>query len=219
MFEELKPSQDRLCLKMIAPLTLDVTRDLGTTTCEDIATMIINKFMQTNPRLTGQETIRRRVYDAINVLSAAGVIQKSGKQVSSLPTRVPLRAPPSEPTSHIRDERVRAKEQLLCDKVRLLILYKVLITRNFVRDPSPNPIPMPVILLGIGNPGHASFTQSLNRRELEIRSSRNMTFMAPSDIMQRIGLSRETIERFLALSPDFTRFGHLLLRDPEEEAE
>jgi hypothetical protein len=71
----------RLCLKMLTPRISEVMRDLVTTTSEDIASTIITKYFRLNPNVTGQDPICRRIYDVINVLSAAGVIDKVGKQV------------------------------------------------------------------------------------------------------------------------------------------
>jgi hypothetical protein len=204
---EAPPGHSRLCLKAIAPTTLDVMLELGTTTSEDIATMIINSYMRANPNLSGQETIHRRVYDVINVLSAAGVIDKVGKQVVWRGGR------PAAPGSGACEERIRTKEQMLSDKVKLLTLYKVLIKRNFVRDPAPDTMTLPVILIGIRNPGRTTFTQSLNRCELEIKSDRTMLFLAPSDILRKIALPKQSIEGILTLSPDLLRYGAQLLQD------
>jgi hypothetical protein len=211
---EVHAGHGRLCLKAIAPHTLEVMRELGTSTSEDIATMIINSFTRTNPNLSGQETIRRRIYDVINVLSAAGVIDKVGKQVvwrggrRSLPAG-PRQIPPADPS----EERVRSKEQMLCDKVRLLTLYKVLIARNFAREPSPDMFNLPVILIGIRDTGKTTFTHSINRCELEIRSHKSMLFLAPSDILKKIGLPKPIIERILTLNPDLQRYGNQLLQE------
>jgi hypothetical protein len=218
MAGEPKNPHDRLCLKAMAPLTLDVMREFGTSTSEDIATIIINKLLRTNPNLTCQETIRRRIYDIINVLSAAGLVDKVGKQVVWHPARRPIAPPAADAPSEASQDALRAKERLLCDKIRMLTLYKVLIKRNFVREPAPTAFPLPVIFLGVRDAGRTTFTQSLNRCELEIKCQRDALFLAPCDILQKVGLPRESVEGILALSPDLVRFASLVL-DGAKEAE
>jgi hypothetical protein len=210
----------RLCLKTIAPHTLEVMRDLGTSTSEDIATIMINNYKRTNPNLSGQDTIRRRIYDVINVLSASGIIDKVGKQIVWRGGRRTVVAPPRAALgSDACEERVRMKEQMLSDKVKLLTLYKVLIKRNFVRERPSDAMILPVILLGIKDPGKATFTQSVNPCELEIKSGQGMHFFAPGDILRKISLSKQSIERILALSPELLRYGISLLREIDEKEE
>jgi hypothetical protein len=213
-------SQSRLCLKALAPHTVEVMRELGTTTSEDIATMIITKLLRTNPNLSGQETIRRRIYDVINVLSAACVIDKVGKQIiwrggrrSSAPSTA------ATTTAEEDESRILSKEKVLRDKVTLLTRYKALIRRNFVRTPSSDAVRLPVILIGIRDTNRTTFTQSLNRCELEIRSSADLSFLEPSDILAKIGLPRDSMRSILELSLDIARFGSQLFLDAEEADE
>jgi hypothetical protein len=206
----------RLCLKDLAPHTLEVMRELESTTSEDIATLTIDKLLRSNPNLTGQDTIRRRIYDVINVLSAAGVIDKVGKQIIWHGGRQPVVTPAAP---KVADESgIAAKEQVLRDKVSLLTLYKALIKRNFTREPGPDALPLPVILIGIRDKNQATFTQAINRCDLEIRSKKDLLFMAPSDILRNIRIPAQSIRGILALCPDFARYGlHLLEETPEAD--
>jgi hypothetical protein len=194
-------------------------RELGTTTSEDIATMIITKLMRTNPNLSGQETIRRRVYDVINVLSAACVIDKVGKQIIWRGgVRSSVTSGSTSATAEEDESRILSKESVLRDKVTLLTHYKALIRRNFVRTPSSDALQLPVILIGIRDTNRTTFTQSLNRCELEIRSGAELSFLGPSDILAKIGLPRDSMRSILELSPDVARFGAQLFLDDEQPA-
>jgi hypothetical protein len=191
-------------------------RELGTSTSEDIATMMVSKLMRSNPSLSGQETIRRRVYDVINVLSAACVIDKVGKQIIWRGDRrcyLPGTRSPSSAAEE--DVRIASKERILRDKVSILTLYKALIMRNFPRPPAPDALALPVILVGIRDAERTTFTQSLNRCELEIRSRGELTFIGPSDILFRINLPKQSVKSILELSPDMSRYGTQLLDDAD----
>ena len=75
-------TKEKICLKAIAPRLMDLMREIGTATSESLATMLINKIVYENPNLNAQDTIKRRIYDVINVLSAAGIIEKVGKKIT-----------------------------------------------------------------------------------------------------------------------------------------
>jgi hypothetical protein len=215
MGAESAPPHSRLCLNALAPHTLDVMRELETTTSEDIANMIIDKLTRTTPSRSSQKTIRHRIYDVINVLSAAGVVDKVGKQIVWHGGR---QAPNARPNAAPRatgddDARIAAKERMLRDKVSLLTLYKALIKRNFAHEPTADVLGLPVILLGIKDAAQITFTQSLNRCELEVRSTGGLVFMAPSEILQKINLERKTVKGILDLSPELARYGTQLLQD------
>lgn len=212
--------QNRLCLKSLAPRTLEVMRELGSTTSEDLATVIINQLMRTQPNLTGQETVRRRIYDVINVLSAARVIDKVGKRLMWHGYPTPTPAPVSYGTPE-DDSRVRAKEDLLRDKVTVLTLYKALLNRNFKRGVTPpGAISLPAIIIGIKEPDKAAVTQPMDGYELEIRANnRNLTFLAPSHILQRLNLPHDFIRNLLVCSPELARFGTQMLTNEDNEEE
>jgi hypothetical protein len=193
-------------------------RDLGSATSEDIATIVINRLMASNPTLSGHDTIRRRIYDVINVLSAAGLIDKVGKQIVWRGSRQTILAA-ARPQPALGDAKSRAsgKEMLLQNKVALLTLYKTLLKRNFERDPPPDAIALPVIFIAVKDHTKTTFKQSLTRGDLEIRSTRNLKFMAPGEVMMRLALSKATARTILEMSPELVPYGQLLF--PEGELE
>ena len=209
----------RICLKTLAPMTLQVMHELGNTTSEDLATVIINNIMRKQPGLTGQETIRRRIYDVINVLSAVGVIDKVGKQLIWHDYQGANVAPVTLPGGGEEEQRILAKEQVLRDKVSLLTLYKALLNRNFTRGPTPpDSVSLPAIIVGIKEPDKASVTQPMDGCELEIRANnRNLSFLAPSDVLQRLSFSQEFIKNILMCSPELWQYGAHLLHDEDPQ--
>ena len=128
-----KKQKNKICLKALAPHTMELIRDLKSTTSEDIATCIIEKLTFQHPGLKGQDTIKRRIYDVINVLSAAGVIDKVGKQIIYQGTSPFFKSIPvnSSVLSENDINRIKNKEKLLESKIALLTLFKALIQRNF----------------------------------------------------------------------------------------
>ncbi|KAH0785561.1 transcription factor Dp-1 [Histomonas meleagridis] len=204
----------RLSLKALSPQTLEVIQELKKSTSEDIATVLINRFMGTEPNLKGQDTIRRRIYDVINVLSAARLIDKVGKQIiwngnnPYIPTPIPI-APNMPPGEKDLEE----KEKTLSEKIRLLTYYKLLIQRNFNRTPPPNAIHFPTIIIGIRDSNQAALTHTFNHSELEIRSKMPLIFLSPSDILKKLRFPKDKIRQLLSLSPELYKYGAKLLID------
>ena len=72
-------------LKYLSIKVKDMVIKCGATTYQNVATRLIADLKQTNP-LKASETekdeknVRRRVYDALNVLIAAGVLRKNYKK-------------------------------------------------------------------------------------------------------------------------------------------
>lgn len=216
-------SSSRISLKELSPQTFEIIRELKSSTSEDIATILINRFMGSDPKLKGQETIRRRIYDVINVLSAAKLIDKVGKQIiwnGNYPYTVNVRQEQAmgvvEREAHAEDEdAIRMKEKTLSEKIRLLTLYKILIKRNFHKTPSPNAIFLPAIIIGVKDSNQTELKQPFNHSELEIRSKMPLLFLSPSDILQRIRFTQTEIMSFLKLSPELYHYGAKLLVDDE----
>ena len=74
--------KDKVCLKAIAPRLMEIMREMGTTNSENLAAILINKLVIENQNANSQDTVKRRIYDVINVLTAAGIIEKVGKKLT-----------------------------------------------------------------------------------------------------------------------------------------
>ena len=211
-----KKQKNRICLKALAPKTMELIHELKTTTSENIANLIIGNLTFQHPGLKGQETIRRRIYDVINVLSAAGVIDKVGKQIIYQGTSRFCKSSSTNQTSLSEDDvqRIKDKEKNLEDKITLLILYKTLIQRNFQAVEPNDRIHFPAIIVGIKDPSNTILKHPMLRTELEFITKEPMMFLAPSDILRRIDLPKESIKDFLDASPDYARFAQRLLTEP-----
>jgi hypothetical protein len=193
--------QGRLCLKTLARHTLEVMKEVTTATSEDLATLTVRRLKISGVGTTGEETIRRRIYDVINVLSAAGVIDKVGKQLvwhGSRPSLPPI--PSATPGMTPSDSRILSKEKCLRDKMTLLILYKALVHRNFVRRVVPDTAMFfPAIIIAVRGKSEDMIKQFSNQWELEIRTSPEITFFSPKDILAKIGLPLESILQHSAI--------------------
>ncbi len=152
----------------------------GTTSYNEVADELVNEL--TDPRCSSptdqqydQKNIRRRVYDALNVLMAMNIIskEKKGKQSADpkleswlmdclgvveirwlgLPTNSIQEANSLEVDKSNRMDRIKAKTQQLQDLILQQIAFKNLVERNKEREkqegvPAPNSaIQLPFIIV------------------------------------------------------------------------
>lgn len=79
-----------------------------------------------------QKNIRRRVYDALNVLMAMNIISKDKKEIRwiGLPTNTVQQCSALEAEIDERKERIESKQQQLRDLILQQVSLKSLVTRN-----------------------------------------------------------------------------------------
>lgn len=133
----------------------------GTTTYNEVADELVAEL--TDPRCQSpsdpqydQKNIRRRVYDALNVLMAMNIISKEKKEIRwlGLPTNSLQEATSMESDKVERLERIKAKTKQLQDLILQQIAFKNLVERNREAErnygaPTPNSaIQLPFIIVG-----------------------------------------------------------------------
>ncbi|KAK3875270.1 hypothetical protein Pcinc_019868 [Petrolisthes cinctipes] len=134
----------------------------GTTSYNEVADELVSEF--TDPTRCAspsdganydQKNIRRRVYDALNVLMAMNIISKEKKEIRwlGLPTNSAQECRKLEQERHKRYERIKLKTQQLQDLIIQQIAFKNLVERNRTEErihgaPSPNSaIQLPFIIV------------------------------------------------------------------------
>ena len=221
-----KEDSSRLSLKVLAPETARIVREYGTATTEEIATVVITKFQGSidNSKTTTQDTIRRRIYDVINVLAASGLIEKVGKKITWNSTTPYLQALPSGDSSlnqittnedKIIESRIKEKEAQLRAKICLLTLYKALTERNFPKSASEKDISLPTILICLENSNDIAFSPSdPDNKRIEIRATKQIKLQSPLEILKNINFDKNVIAKLLQAQPaDFSQYATDLLSE------
>ena len=132
----------------------------GSTSYNEVADELVSEL--TDPRCSSptdqqydQKNIRRRVYDALNVLMAMNIISKEKKEIRwlGLPTNSVQEVNTLELDKRKKMERIKAKTQQLQDLILQQIAFKNLVERNKEREksdgaPAPNSaIQLPFIIV------------------------------------------------------------------------
>jgi hypothetical protein len=145
--------------------------------------------------LTSERTVRRRVYDVLNVFVAAGFIQKEGKRIlcgRDTDSRVPSRS------ESIR-ETVESRQTALADKVRLLVGWRLVIERNR-RLPRPlKAVPLlHTLFVGFAHCRGGGYDQGLDGRSIAIHAESQPLFFSPTEVIGKMGFTRQ--QQIAALS-------------------
>ncbi|KAF5897736.1 transcription factor Dp-2-like isoform X1 [Clarias magur] len=134
----------------------------GTTSYNEVADELVSEFTHasslasTNCQVYDQKNIRRRVYDALNVLMAMNIISKEKKEIRwiGLPTNSAQECRNLELEKQKRLERIRQKRSQLEELILQQIAFKNLVKRNQAneaasksRPPPGSVIQLPFIIL------------------------------------------------------------------------
>jgi len=174
----------------------------GSTSYNEVADELVNEL--TDPRCTSptdqqydQKNIRRRVYDALNVLMAMNIISKEKKEIRwlGLPTNSIQEANGLELDKAKRMERIKAKTQQLQDLLLQQIAFKNLVERNKDREkregpPPPNSaIQLPFIIVNTSK--KTVIDCSISNDKMEYLFNFDDTFEIHDDmeVLKRMGLS------------------------------
>ncbi|XP_067397172.1 transcription factor Dp-2 isoform X3 [Emydura macquarii macquarii] len=110
----------------------------GTTSYNEVADELVSEFTNSNSHLAtdsqayDQKNIRRRVYDALNVLMAMNIISKEKKEIKwiGLPTNSAQECQNLEIEKQRRLERIKQKRAQLQELLLQQIAFKSLVQRN-----------------------------------------------------------------------------------------
>uniref|UniRef100_A0A8C4W9N4 Transcription factor n=1 Tax=Gopherus evgoodei TaxID=1825980 RepID=A0A8C4W9N4_9SAUR len=109
----------------------------GTTSYNEVADELVSEFTNSNSHLAtdsayDQKNIRRRVYDALNVLMAMNIISKEKKEIRwiGLPTNSAQECQNLEIEKQRRLERIKQKRAQLQELLLQQIAFKNLVQRN-----------------------------------------------------------------------------------------
>ncbi|KAF7252910.1 Transcription factor Dp-1 [Varanus komodoensis] len=121
----------------------------GTTSYNEVADELVAEFSTADAHISpnesayDQKNIRRRVYDALNVLMAMNIISKEKKEIKwiGLPTNSAQECQNLEVERQRRLERIKQKQSQLQELILQQIAFKNLVQRNRQAEQQANRLP------------------------------------------------------------------------------
>uniref|UniRef100_A0A182M376 E2F/DP family winged-helix DNA-binding domain-containing protein n=1 Tax=Anopheles culicifacies TaxID=139723 RepID=A0A182M376_9DIPT len=175
----------------------------GTTTYNEVANELVAEETQNHhpgvdPATYDQKNIRRRVYDALNVLMAMKIISKEKKEIRwhGLPTSNTLHeCEELEKENEKARRRIEIKQQQLIDLVQQHVALKSLIARNKSNEERglvPNPssaVQLPFIIVNTDRKNYINCNISNDKSEYSFKFEDSFEIHDDVQILKRIGLS------------------------------
>ena len=187
-------SQKPLCLSNIAVPILKIIRKANAKSFSEIADSFLQYLTENGADVSNEKTIRRRVYDVLNVLMAADIIVKDENK------QVRITHGENDPNDHEEDkeeqeeqkplpvvdpeeeQRIEEKKKKLIVSARLLIYYRLLVERNKKLLRPVTNVQMPSIIIGYTDVKNGRIERSLNGKEMVIHSTKCPHFYSPQNI-------------------------------------
>ncbi|KAM4905340.1 transcription factor Dp-1 isoform 3-T3 [Sylvia borin] len=177
----------------------------GTTSYNEVADELVAEFTTTDNHISpnesqayDQKNIRRRVYDALNVLMAMNIISKEKKEIKwiGLPTNSAQECQNLEVEKQRRIERIKQKQSQLQELILQQIAFKNLVQRNRQAEqqanrppPSNSVIHLPFIIVNTSK--KTVIDCSISNDKFEYLFNFDNTFEIHDDIevLKRMGMA------------------------------
>uniref|UniRef100_A0A914DE84 Uncharacterized protein n=1 Tax=Acrobeloides nanus TaxID=290746 RepID=A0A914DE84_9BILA len=131
-------------LRHFSTKVCEKVKEKGQTNYNEVADELVAEYFDSLPnpptsvekQQYDMKNIRRRVYDALNVLMAMNIIEKEKKEIRwvGLPTSSLQECRRLEDEKSKRQERIRHKTEQLQELIIQLVAYKSLVQRNRERE-------------------------------------------------------------------------------------
>lgn len=177
-------------------------RKKGTTSYNEVADELVAEFSDPHRHLCptdqayDQKNIRRRVYDALNVLMAMNIISKEKKEIKwlGLPTNSAQEYQNLEKEKQKKIEKIRLKTQHLQDLIIQQIAFKNLAARNREAErqmkcpPPTNKIKLPFILINTHKDTVIDCSISPDKKEYKFCFSDVFQISDDTEVLKKMGL-------------------------------
>ncbi|XP_075165761.1 transcription factor Dp isoform X2 [Haematobia irritans] len=192
----------------------------GTTTYNEVADELVAEEIQNNSfdKNCDQKNIRRRVYDALNVLMALQIISKDKKEIRwiGLPSSAVEECSQLEKENEERRERIRQKHQQLRELLLQQVSFKSLIERNKEAErqgiiPTANSsIQLPFIIVNTHKSTKINCSVTNDKSEYIFKFDDKFEMHDDAEVLKRMGLlfgldkgqcSYDDVERAKSLVP------------------
>jgi hypothetical protein len=187
------------------------------TSFSDVADRVIRRLDEEEIGAVGeQRTLRRRVYDVLNVFCATGLVVKDSKTIRYLPMVSGGRS--SEIAQQIR-ERLVFKEKILLEKTKLFLGHQLLIQRNRDRERLGTATQLPAIFVAFGDLGDGHVQRALDGKRLEIIAHSAPRFFSPMDLFDKFRFPMEEQVKLLRENPRLREIEALIFPGGERKRE
>eukprot|EP00980_Cylindrotheca_fusiformis_P029071 scaffold22713_cov139-Cylindrotheca_fusiformis.AAC.8 len=215
------PEKSNVGLRHFSMMVCKKVEEKGTTTYNEVADELVKKKIaerkKENP--TGkfdEKNIRRRVYDALNVLMAMDIISKEKKEITwnGLPTanKQDLESLKEEVQYH--EQQLQEKRDALRDLLVQQVCFRNLVMHNLHRGVPEECIPLPFIVVNTHSSSVIQCDMSRDRTDVMFDFSMPFEINDDNTILKKMGMDKATYAELQSMLPgdlmDYCQELHLL---------
>ncbi|XP_032591475.1 transcription factor Dp isoform X2 [Drosophila grimshawi] len=193
-----KPDKAGKGLRHFSMKVCEKVQEKGKTTYNEVADDLVSEEVKNNSydNNCDQKNIRRRVYDALNVLMAINVISKDKKEIRwiGLPANSAEQFLALELENNLRRERIKQKNEMLREMVMQHVAFKGLVERNKRAEnqgvvPSPNSsIQLPFIIVNTHKSTRINCSVTNDKSEYIFKFDNTFEMHDDIEVLKRMGL-------------------------------
>ncbi|KAI8037630.1 transcription factor Dp [Drosophila gunungcola] len=192
-----KPDKAGKGLRHFSMKVCEKVQEKGKTTYNEVADELVAEEMKNNAydNNCDQKNIRRRVYDALNVLMAINVISKDKKEIRwiGLPANSAEQFLALEEENSLRRERIKQKNEMLREMIMQHVAFKGLVERNKRNEsqgvvPSPNAsIQLPFIIVNTHKSTKINCSVTNDKSEYIFKFDKTFEMHDDIEVLKRMG--------------------------------
>lgn len=196
-------------LRLFSMKVCEQVQKKGTTTYNEVANELVKEFMEQSPpseKPHDEKNIRRRVYDALNVLMAVGIITKDKKDIKwqGLPIDYQQEVTNLMDIKKQRLENLQMKGRQLTELIKqqrsLAHLYSRNTSTQFLSDTSPR-VSLPFIIVHTDNETNIECEMDTPMTEVFFNFSAPFEIHDDNEILSRLGFDEPEQQLLRAQSP------------------
>ena len=175
------------------------------TSFKNVAVKLIDELVVTDgpERVKEEKNVRRRVYDAINVLIAAGVLERDGRTVSWQKSCDPIEINQKKCESEKFRKKIQEKSKVLQGVLNKYIAIQHLMHRNSKNMKNKPAIQFPFIMLSTPDIPKNTMSIRVNSKAtfLQLKFSKTVTIFGDMDILFALNLHRLSLSQICHYLP------------------
>jgi len=207
-------------LRHFSVIVYNKVKEKGTTTYNEVADELVqNVLAERSDEVKGKDdekNIRRRVYDALNVLSALNIISKEKKDITwnGLPTAKKQDLQQVKDEIAMRERQLEEKKQVLKELLVQKVSFHNLVSRNMHNTMPRDHIPLPFVVVNTHPSSVVKCNMSRDKTEVIFDFSMPFEINDDNTILKKMGMDKTSYGNLQGMMPpdilDYCRENELL---------
>lgn len=200
-------------LRQMSIKICEKVKQSGKVTCNEVADELLHlihmeQMQEGSSKLCDDKNIRRRLYDALNVLDAVDVVAKDSKDITwkGMPCSHQYQTRRMVAERKARRKQVEEKQEAIREKVIQQVAYRNLVNYNKLRQKSlavcgDGKVPLPFVIFNAHPSAKIQCNSSRDMADIMIDASAPFALNDENRVLEQLGLNRICLEDLKQLIP------------------